>query len=235
MTLWTADEAAPVVGEPCALLHPPTPFGEVAGGYAGAAVGHLCRHCIERLRWALNQYPDLIAAARAARNPARVQQERVSGTKDLQLPFNADAVEAADELWATLSAWATNIAEHIGSRVPAVLEQQARADVGDRVQLSASVSSATAHWGAQQITRWMESYLDDIAALDFIPDLHHDLVTIVKQNMRYLPRDQPPPRQPRTCPACGHRTVHARLVDDQIEVTCATCGHRLPIYERRPT
>ncbi len=208
---------------PATLLEPDPPA-------AAAEVGLLCRPCFERLRWTLDGVPALLGHVRAQVMPqGSTGEARVSGTRELPIPFNAGALEDADELFAALANEARVIGDELGVEVPAVLAAFARS--GAAVDALATASTpADAEQGARSIVSWLDPLLPQVAVLDDVAGIWEALVPLVQQmHGRYPLEERQQRRQrPRLCPVCGEQDVVVQWEDGRPRARCRSCHYPMP-------
>lgn len=177
--------------------------------------GALCAACLGRIGWALDSLPDLAARTRALIVPdiSTGGNEKVSGTKDPQLPFNIVAFEACDALAGVLANWVVYWARLIGRPGPA----------------ARSISVKDGPFEVAEIIRghgeWLKAWLREIALHDFAADFHDAIVDAQRRAAARFPeRRRVGQLKPRFCPICGDAAVWLEWHGDLPDVLCKQCG-----------
>lgn len=189
----------------------------------------LCRSCAARIGWKLDDLPDVASRARTALIPGgrALGSERVSVSKELQLPLNADALEMCDRLVIMLGNWCTYWAREMDVRPPAALEAAARGDrdvEGVRAGSSPdAVASAMHEWSL-----WLKMQLPDVIAHSSAAAFHDDLCETLDRAERRFPRDSERVMvgqlRPRYCPVCSVANVWVTWPDAEPLVRCMSCN-----------
>ncbi|ERG63520.1 hypothetical protein L332_03505 [Agrococcus pavilionensis RW1] len=201
---------------------------------AVADIGLLCTNCMRRLEWLLDDAPDIIRAARAAvplLPGAAGGSEPVSGTKERPLPFDAGALEDADDLFAMVANWATAIAAALGVEPPADLEGVAAIDANVN-GLAAGTAPETAAAATERIVRWLLGRLPDVAGMPMVGEMAEEVVpALERMSRRWLQDGREPKLLHRSlpCPSCAGHDVRAGCSGDLPKAWCAGCLLALPV------
>lgn len=185
-----------------------------------------------RTRKHLEQAPDLVAHMLTLVVPGGGGGgDKVSGTRDVGLPLNAQALEDANNLYAQLVNWAISHARALGVKPPSIALAWARKDadcdgfpswatIGDAAQLT------------YDITDWLVMGADKITGTTSANLYFDDIQTMVSPLYgRYRWSQTRRVTSAETCPVCDKQTVIVDFDSDPVSVACTYCGH--PIQPER--
>jgi hypothetical protein len=187
---------------------------------------------VARYRWHMQSIPGLIQVCRES-STGRVQafqydRPRISGSgDDAPLPFEAQGADDADQLWAQLVLYATEVAEKIGGSSPHVLRTAVWC-TSEAQGFRAGVSGTTAALLAADVTTWLVDRAELIGTLD-LDDAEEVLFSQVRALRRqYGLEDRPGVNRRYRCPLCRYPGVVATWADvagrEVCQVSCLTCG-----------
>lgn len=205
--------------------------GEPGTELAVAEVGLLCRACFNRLAWRLAEVPELVSHVRSMLIPGGSGNEApVSGSREIPVPLDLDALEGADSLWAQIANWGTYWARVLGVRPPDVLQAALSAD-REVEGLAVADSSSDAWRSADEVVRWLRGFLESIAYLGAVAEFHDDVVDLVSGVKRRWPMDAPRvlEARPRLCEVCLARRVLVSWESELPVIRCGACGHGLEV------
>ena len=207
-----------------------------------ADVGALCSSCHVRIGARLAEAPGIVRELRA--NVAGLRavdttNPRVSGTREAPLPFDDGALEAADELFATVATWAVSHAATMRSAgsLPAWLGGLAAADVDPRRLPTVSTpQSASQH--VSEVVDWLTLWGETIAHTIPAPSLkayHDDIVDLIRRTRGRAGLSERPPRIRKSgylCGVCGMDGGEADVPDiGPIVFRCVECHTVYPAFE----
>lgn len=196
---------------------------------AVAREGLLCARCLGRIGWLLDDVADTAARARLAVVPGVAAStgggERVSGSREPGLPFNAQALEACDLIVGVLADWITYWARELGVAPPAALTAALQSD-RNVAGVRAGTDPDAVAIGLQEWGWWLKRYLPEIARLRVVAEFHDELTEVVDKVGRQFPRGEV--RQfgqlrARYCPVCEMRRVWVTWVGREPVVRCESC------------
>lgn len=200
--------------------------------YRAADVGHLCSSCVRRIRFRLEEAPQIMRVLRASVVRLRAvdtSDVRVDSSPDSPIPFDDAALEAADELFATLCNWAISHAQAMGAvgGLPAWLSPLAKIEKDAR-HLPAILSPQTAAQRVADVVEWLREWGDAIAWTIQPASLkayHDDVVDLVRRMRGKAGLSEPRVKVPRRlCEVCGEERVEASVPDVGPEVVrCTSC------------
>lgn len=195
------------------------------------------RRWVERYEWHLGLVPGLLDVMRddvprISSDSRRYGAERVSSSRDgAPLPFNADTLDNADELWAALVQYAENVDELLATEAPLVL---APLPVVDRWRARGEVqgirTTGDVRRDAFAIVGWLIDRVDWIAPLPVLEESEDFLFTLIRRHRsRYL--GNPARRESRRlCPLCRTGEVVVTFVEAPLSTKgeriakCSLCG-----------
>lgn len=195
------------------------------------------RRWVERYEWHLGLVPGLLDAMRddvprISSDSRRYGAERVSSSRDgAPLPFNADTLDSADELWAALVQYAENVDELLATEAPLVLATLP--SVGRwraRGEAQGIRSTGDVRRDAFAIVGWLIDRVDWIAPLPVLEESEDFLFTLIRRHRaRYL--GTPARRESRRlCPLCRTGEVVVTFVEAPLSTKgervakCSLCG-----------
>lgn len=195
------------------------------------------RRWVERYEWHLGVVPSILdvmrdEVPRISSDSRRYGAERVSSSRDgAPLPFNADTLDSADELWAALVQYAENVDEILATTAPLVLAPLPT--VGRwraRGEAQGIRSTGDVRRDAFAIVGWLIDRVDWIAPLTQLEDSEDFLFGLIRRSRaRYL--GGTPRRGPRrTCPLCRAGEVVVTFVEAPLSTKgervakCSLCG-----------
>lgn len=188
---------------------------------------------VRRYRWHMEAIPELLQLARGGVVPLRAVQygERVSGGSDVRrLPFSADAVDDADNLWALLVLYAREVSELLGGSSPFVIRSRVWS-TREAQGLPPNLSPAGAWALGDEVARWLADRALSIAEYAQLADSEEHLFAAVRAlRSRYGLDDRVRTRR-RLCTVCGAHGVVASYSDvggvEYSRVWCVACGHEV--------
>ncbi|MBS0231766.1 MAG: hypothetical protein JSS52_11495 [Proteobacteria bacterium] len=185
------------------------------------------RRWVQRFEAHLDQVPVLIEFLRGHRVPLQAGSlnERVTGGGgEAPVPFRLDPVDDADDLWAALIEYTTEVGERLHMPLPHSGNEIWRANT--------IVQGIPAHLGANgarravfPIVAWLIDHAPRIHPLELTDSEDHLFTLIRNLSARYVvpPIDRPAHR--RVCTVCGEQAVRvAWLLGGTGEAECGTCG-----------
>lgn len=197
-----------------------------------ADVGNLCGACAARIRSRLDEAPRILAVLRtevAGIRAVDTTAQRVSGTREAPLPFDAGVLELADELFSGISNWAVSHAATMGvaGGLPAWLGRLAKAEA-DASGLPAVSSPQEAAQRLREVVEWLQEWGDAIAhtiRAESLADYHEHVIDLVRRARGRaglsVPRGKP---RRRPCGTCGELQVVASVPDVGPEIVrCLSC------------
>lgn len=115
------------------------------GVTARQEAGVLCFPCYARTRYNVRMLAEEVSHVAAQKFPSIVLPpfERVGGSKDQRIPWQHEASEALDEMWAVLGNWTTYFSDRLHIRPPSILWQVVKDDV--------SIEKVPAHWSTEKL------------------------------------------------------------------------------------
>ena len=142
----------------------------------------LCRSCAARIGWKLDDVPDVATRARMSLIPGGGAQdnERVTASKDLQIPINPVAMETCDAIVLMLGNWCTYWARVLEVRPPQELETALRGE-RDVESVQAGTSPQAVGDGILEWSRWLKLILPGILAHPAAVAFHDDLCDVVNR------------------------------------------------------
>lgn len=182
--------------------------------------------------WHINQIPNLLEHIRSqiiTVGAARLEG-RVTGSKDVaRLPYNSQAADDADLLWALLIQLGEDIHDKIGGPRPQVLVEGWRVN-GEAQGTLAKDGHAQTRNRARQLVSWMINRSHHIALLDLGDSVEYLVGETRRLHGKYPEAPAELSYRPRGCPVCGQRRVHvfwltSRVEDAQVE--CTHCGYQV--------
>ncbi|MDF2916610.1 MAG: hypothetical protein K0S70_827 [Microbacterium sp.] len=197
------------------------------------------RRWIERYSWHLDLVPGLLEfmrdeVPRISSDSRRYGAERVSSSRDgAPLPFSAEVLDGADELWAALVQYAENVDDLLQRHAPLILAPlpvvsrwRARGEA-QGIRLGADVRR-----DSFAIVAWLVERVQWIAPLEQLEDSESFLFAMIRQlRNRYLggtPRRRT--REPDICRLCLTGEVVVTFVDEPLSTEgkrvakCTLCG-----------
>ncbi|MGV8912225.1 MAG: hypothetical protein ACOH14_06355 [Rhodoglobus sp.] len=184
-----------------------------------------------RARKHLEQAPTLIGHILTLVMPAGGSGgDKVSGTRDPQMPLNAQALEDANDLYAQLVNFAVSHARALGVNPPGSTLGWSRRDQDcDGLPSWATAGDAAAL--TNDVTQWLIAGGDRIAKLKAAGNYFDDVRNLITPLYgRYPQAERVPAFASRECLVCGRRTVIVNFADDSdsVSVACAFCGWAVP-------
>ncbi len=195
------------------------------------------RRWVERYEWHLGLVPGLLEVMRddvprISSDSRRYGAERVGSSRDgAPLPFNADTLDSADELWAALVQYAENVDDLLATEAPLVLAplptvSRWRA----RGEAQGIRSTGDVRRDAFAIVGWLIDRVDWIAPLPVLEESEDFLFTLIRRHRaRYL--GAPSRRESRRlCPLCRTGEVVVTFVEAPLSAKgervakCSLCG-----------
>lgn len=189
----------------------------------------LCRSCAARIGWKLDDVPDVATRARMSLIPGGGAQdnERVTASKDLQIPINPVAMETCDAIVLMLGNWCTYWARVLEVRPPQELETALRGE-RDVESVQAGTSPQAVGDGILEWSRWLKLILPGILAHPAAVAFHDDLCDVVNRAESRFPRGEPRAMigqlRPRYCPVCEVANVWVTWTAAEPEVRCRSCN-----------
>lgn len=192
-------------------------------------------------RWHLSQVAPLLAHLRDSMVPlaAGSLDARVSGTREVPLPFRSEPMDDADRLWSKLVWYGSTVAQSLRSDdAPGVLTRP-WLDAQGNIRIYPGEDWRDTGNLAAAVTRWLIEHAEDVERIaDDISGEEFDLFDDIR---RTLARYRFHPVRLRTsasvCVLCGAVAVRAewnanRRGDVDVTVQCTRCGER---YDPRET
>lgn len=196
------------------------------------------RRWLERYEWHVGLVPGLLQVMRddvprISSDSRRYGAERVSSSRDgAPLPFNADTLDNADELWAALVQYAENVDELLAESAPLVLAPLPTvARWRARGEAQGIRSTGDVRRDAFAIVGWLIDRVDWIAPLTVLEDSEDFLFTLIRRSRaRYLGNPARRATGRRLCPLCRTGEVVVTFVDAPLSTKgervakCSLCG-----------
>lgn len=219
---------------------------EVDGELYGrtAEYGRFCSSCFARISYRLEEAAGIVFVLRANLVPLGAQKLRgkITGSHDPGIPLRDDALEAADELYATLANWCLAHAASMGVRAPEPLLSLSIAD-RDSLGLPANLSPQEASQRTDVLVQWLRTWAESIAYLpgDDAPSpwisakAYHDSIVDTIRGMRNKAGlSAPRPRKVALagwyCGACGQWEAELSVPDvGPMVARCTDCHATTPI------
>lgn len=186
---------------------------------------------VRRYEWHLDQIPAILHTLRDEAIPlkaARLDTVRVSGSRDHSpLPFRAEMVDDADDLWAALTLYLGEVADLLGETVTDAVSWTRR---GEPVGIGAAVRGRQANALTFQIIAWLIDHAARITAFEQLQDTEEHLFGMIRRlRARYMVAEVDRPTRRRDCSICGQRAVTATWTTDVndrpvLAVACRHCG-----------
>lgn len=159
------------------------------------------------------------------------QGSRVSGSKDIPLPLNAQALEDANSLYAQLANWAIGHARALGQTPPASVLGWYRLDQDcDGFPSWATLEDAAAL--VKAVADWLSWWEYPIAALPSASTYWDDIQELIEPTAkRYKAHIRTDVVAAEDCPICAKaRTVIVNEDPDtsEVVVACTFCGYVVP-------
>lgn len=186
---------------------------------------------VRQYEWHLDQIPAILHTLRDEAVPlkaARLDNIRVSGSREqAPLPFNADMVDAGDDLWAALAQYLGHVAELLGETVTDAASWTRR---GEAVGLSSHIRGREALALAYRVIAWLIDHARQVAAFTVLQDTEDHLFALIRKlRTRYMIPAVERPARRRQCTTCGEQAVTAAWVDGinarpVLVATCRRCG-----------
>ncbi len=184
---------------------------------------------VRRFEWHLDQLPGILEVLRADAIPlksARYDSVRVSGSREhAPLPFKVDLIDTADDLWAAVIEYTTEITEHLGATFTDTVTWRTRGGAGG---LSSRITGYQARVLGFEVIQWLTAHATSIAALP-LNDAEDHLFTMIRRlRAQYMLAPVERPSRRRTCTTCGEQSVAAGWVDVNdrpvMVAECRRCG-----------
>lgn len=158
----------------------------------------------------------------------------VSGTKEVPLPLNVQALEDANAVYAGLMKWTIGHSRALRVQPPAIALGYARAEEPPR-GFPSWAQPTDAHAMVHSLVDWLVAYEDAIATRADVAvywDDVHDIVDPVLKRWPVVRRR--PFTSSRPCPLCQKQTLIVGHDEetDVVSVACTYCGHVVP-HEHR--
>ena len=184
---------------------------------------------VRRFEWHLDQLPGILELLRsdASRLKASRLTERVSGGGGpARLPFNEDNGDTADELWAAVFEYASEVAERLGRNL--TTGSAWRSSTGT-MGVSSRVSGYQARVVAFELIAWLTAHAVEIAALPMNDAEDHLFGLIRRLRVQYMLPSVERPSRRRICSVCGERAVGAEWITGVnlrpvLVAECRFCG-----------
>ena len=249
---------------PCLVEHavprqhgPECPGGDCPGCRVAVADHDrlVCRWHALATRDAVASCPDVVGHLRDHVTPGAATGDDRGGTRDAPAPLSVAAVNAADDLHATLASWALLILEEhpgslhgpdwSGSDVRPASTRRLEGDYvgrgllrryvpGPRQYDPARVAGLAAGRGSgptRLVATWMLRHLDWALRQPWAGVLADELPAKVDGLRRQWPTSERPQHLPQPCPACQLKAVERRAPSCQgapVTISCLACGHLIP-------
>jgi|GEM_PF-1977155 len=171
-----------------------------------AARGHFSEPFFRRTRFALELAPGLVQHIASLRDAAGGGAERVQTTKEMPLPFNAQAWDDANEVYKNLVYWSVVFAGMLRLSPPSPARRSWRASDDRVIGLPANISPTDSRYVVGIIGLWLRTQLEPIMHLraDEVMEFHEQLGDVFRLSARWPQRDRATwSKLP--CPWCGGR------------------------------
>ena len=219
---------------------------EVDGELYGrtAEHGRFCSSCFARILYRLDEAAGIVFVLRANLIPLGAQKlvGKITGSHESPLPFRDDALEAADELYATLANWCIGHAGSMGVRAPEPLLKLSAAGK-DSQGIPANLTPQEASQRTDVLVQWLRTWAESIAYLpgDDKPSpwisakaYHDSIVDIIRTMRNKAGLSTPRPRRVSMsgwfCRSCGENTAELDVPDQGPMVArCTGCHAVTPI------
>lgn len=196
-----------------------------------ATHGVLCDWCFQRLDDHLRMAPFVVELLRELVVPtlqAAKLGDKVSGTRESDVPFRAGDAALADEITERVTGWAMEFHRLTGINAPDAIRARVAADV------SAAGTGVVGGREARELvdvySSWLRRHLESLAYQELVVLAHDEVVPVVRKAVRRLGvRPVRPKRSTGRCPVCATLTVEvlwvggsARVPTGRVE--CSFCG-----------
>lgn len=154
----------------------------------------------------------------------------VSGTKEVPLPLNVQALEDANGIYVGLMKKTMGFATRFQVQPPAIALGYLRAEVPP-TGFPSWAQPTDAHAMVHSLVDWLIAYEDAIAEIPWADQYWDDVHELINPVLKRWPVERRRPfSASRPCPLCGRHTM---IVDhdeesDDVTVACTYCGHVVP-------
>jgi hypothetical protein len=207
-------------------------------GPSEATRGQLCEWCFLRLRDHLSWAPNVTSTLRSEVIPALQAVDfeaiRVDGSHEQRLPFSIAHLEAADTIHEVIARNTDECIRIMGVAGPETSHQRLAADM-NAGGLRAVMTPRDAHQAVADAASWMLRYLESVAYLADVGQIHDEVVDAVKKGRGLAGMHDARPRRARAaCIVCGTNTVEVDWQEDgTAKVQCKTCHLPAPAFDPR--
>lgn len=169
--------------------------------------GRFCDRCYYAIKSALDRAPEIVEHVTSLiRQNISAGEDRVDGTREAPLPFNAQAFNDANEMYSRLVYWSTHWAQRFGVRPPS---PAARAWRNEHriIGLPNDIEPQSARYAVGIMAKWLTINLDEILEQLPIDDVNYfrdELREVYQVDARW-PRVPRPYYSKLPCPDDGGR------------------------------
>lgn len=181
---------------------------------------------VKRYSWHMKSIPQLLQLSRDAVTPgiqaARYDRVIVSGSHDvMRLPFEAGALDTADELWALLVLYSREVAYLIGGSSPAALRSRVWS-TSEPQGLPANIDGMQAWVLAEEVVQWLVQRALTVLEFAQLEDTEEHLFARVRKYRKQLQLEDQPAAE--LCYFCGQRAVRQDYAKRDGRERCMSCG-----------
>lgn len=215
--------------------------------YREATHGHLCRSCYGRILYRLDEAPIIVRLLRSQLHTlgaVDTEAVRVGGSKETPLPFRDGHLEAADEVFATLTNWTLSHSQAMGitSGLPAWVRKLAEVEKDAR-HLPANLAPQQAAQLVSELVAWLKTWAESIAwslTPAALKAYHDDVVDLIRRTRSQAgltpPRRKLVDRAGWVCRLCLHAEGEVDVPDvGPIVARCTNCAAVFPMPELERT
>lgn len=179
-----------------------------------ATHGHFSKPFFNRQKYALEILPGIVEHVVSLMVASGGSESDIQSTREIPVPFNAQAWDDANELYRLLVYWTGAFATTMRLQAPGPAKRAWRNDNGRVVGLPAGVSPKDARYATGVMSKWLLIQLEAIMHLDpeDVTIFATGMADVYRVNARWPQKD---------------RSVWSKL-------PCPNCGGRLAIYPPEP-